>query len=108
MQLDCSHGEILSVGRLTRARKKVKRALAKSYNLCYGLFMELNTQLATLVQADRKSLKLTQEEYAEKFGVTRQLVYVWEHGLSQPNPDALAMMGIEIVFQKIPQKRKSK
>lgn len=69
--------------------------------------MELNTQLAALVRDDRKSLNLTQEGYADKFGVTRQLVYLWEHGLSQPNSEALATMGIEIVFQKIPQKRKA-
>ena len=67
--------------------------------------MELNIQLAKLVREARKSLNLTQEEYAKKFGVTRQLVYLWEHGLSQPNPDALEKMNIEIVFQKIPRKR---
>ncbi len=68
--------------------------------------MELNTQLALLVREARKSAKLTQEEYAKQFGVTRQLVYLWEHGLSQPNPETLAKMGIEIIFQRIPQKRK--
>lgn len=66
--------------------------------------MELNTQLAILVRDARKSLKLTQEAYAKRFGVTRQLVYLWEHGLSQPNPDHLEKMGIEIVFKKIPRK----
>lgn len=66
--------------------------------------MELNTQLALLVREARG--KLTQEEYASKFGVTRQLVYLWEHGLSQPKPDVLDQMGIEIVFQKIPQKKR--
>lgn len=66
--------------------------------------MELNTQLALLVREARKSLKLTQEEYAKRFKVTRQLVYLWEHGLSQPNPETLEKMGIEIVFKKIPRK----
>lgn len=66
--------------------------------------MELNTQLAILVREARKSLKLTQEAYAKRFGVTRQLVYLWEHGLSQPNADHLKNMGIEIVFKKIPRK----
>lgn len=66
--------------------------------------MELNTQLAQLVREARG--KLTQEAYAAQFGVTRQLVYLWEHGLSQPKPDVLDKMGIEIVFQKIPQRKK--
>lgn len=69
--------------------------------------MELNTQLALLVREDRKALKMTQEGYAQRFKVTRQLVYLWEHGLSQPNPDHLEKMGIEIVFKKIPQRKKA-
>ena len=68
--------------------------------------MELNTQLALLVREDRKAWKLTQEAYAKRFGVTRQLVCLWEHGLSQPNADALEKMGIEVVFQRTAQRRK--
>lgn len=42
---------------------------------------------AALVRAERKRLKLSQEEFGAKFGVTGSAVSEWERELSSPSDD---------------------
>lgn len=48
------------------------------------------------LQKLRKRAKLTQQQLAEKLGVTRSRIGAWEEGRSSPNPEQLA--GICEVF----------
>ena len=50
--------------------------------------MNLGQNIAIL----RKAIKLTQEEFAEKCGVSRQAVAKWESGASEPSIDKLVLM----------------
>lgn len=50
--------------------------------------MKLGEQLVTL----RKENKLSQEQLAEKIGVTRQTISNWELGETAPNPEQLKLL----------------
>ena len=51
--------------------------------------MRKDLQLYGKIQARRKALGLSQEELAQRMGVSRQSVTKWETGLSAPDLDRL-------------------
>lgn len=53
---------------------------------------KLNMQLAKKIFDERKRLGLSQEQFAEQMGVSRQAVSKWESGQSMPDLDKLVLM----------------
>lgn len=64
---------------------------------------ETNLELAQSLLKLRQQNNLTQEEFAQKIGVTRQAVSRWEMGISAPSSKALIRISEEfnIPFDKI-------
>lgn len=50
--------------------------------------MRLNEKISTL----RRERNVTQEELADKIGVTRQVIYRWEKGIIMPSVDNLVLL----------------
>lgn len=68
-----------------------------------GKVKETNLELAHSLSKLRQQNSLTQEEFAQKIGVTRQAVSRWEMGISTPSSKTLLRISEEfnIPFNKI-------
>ena len=53
---------------------------------------KMNMRLAEKIFNERKRLGLSQEQFAEQMGVSRQAVSKWESGQSMPDLDKLVLM----------------
>jgi len=71
--------------------------------LSYGSYIQnmanriIHVELAKLIRQARGAR--TQEELAAKYKVTRQLVFLWEHGLSKPSPAIMKDLGIAVTYE---------
>ena len=57
------------------------------YNVTRG-----DTMLGEKIKKLRKENKMSQEELAEKLGVSRQSISLWETGKTQPSLDIITML----------------
>lgn len=58
-----------------------------------------NTELGNRIQLIRKRRRMTQAELAEKLGVSRSAVSMWEYGSNEPNLDTIKKLASALEVQ---------